>query len=486
MQARPVAHLSPHRGVTDDDVRCAHNTAAIASTSEHAVHQSRAGGVWPQAHEILLESPQQYFRLAVADSDPPSKQVTAGTGRRPRGGHRMTSRRSYSRRQVLTAAAATLFTPAIIGRAAEATRGVSDSEIIIGTMTDLSGVTAVQGVNNANAIRLAFDEANAQGGIHGRKVRYVVEDNEYMVPKGVQAMNKLVNRDNIFFALANGGTPMNEAVMPMMFEKNVPNVFPLTCARSMYEPFNRLKFGQYASYYDQMRAGVKYFVEKKGKKHVGSMTQDSDFGRDVLAGAVAQTEAMGMKMAGGTAHKPTDSDFNGAVAKLRDAGCDLIVMGTIVRDTTLIVQTARKMGWDVDFVGTFASYSTAVAEAPGGPAEGFYSMAPALYRYPDDPTPAVRDLAARYKKTYGIDINYLGEAGYTAATFLVAVLQKAGRDLTLDSFTHAMESMRDWRDVFNGPPLSMSPTSHHASSQSFLSVVKDARWRPVLQGPLSF
>ena len=113
--------------------------------------------------------------------------------------------------------------------------------------------------------------------------------------------------------------------MPAQFEKNVPNVFPLTAARSMYEPFNRLKFGQFASYYDQMRAGVKYFVEKKGKKNVCAMYQDTDFGRDVLAGAVEQIAAMGMKLVGETAHKPTDTDFNASVAKLRDANCDLIV-----------------------------------------------------------------------------------------------------------------------------------------------------------------
>jgi branched-chain amino acid transport system substrate-binding protein len=365
-------------------------------------------------------------------------------------------------------------------------RGVTDTEIIIGTMTDLSGVTAVQGTNNANALRLAFDEANAKGGINGRKIKYIVEDNEYLVPKGVQAMNKLVNRDNIFFAIANGGTPMNEAVMPAMFEKNVPNVFPLTCARSMYEPFNKLKFGQFASYYDQMRAGVKYFVEKKGKKQICSMTQDTDYGRDVLAGAAAQTVAMGMKMAGQTAHKPTDTDFNGAMSKLHDANCDLIVLGTIVKDTIIILQTARKMNWNVDFVGNFATYSTAVAEAPGAPAEGFYSMTPGLYAYPDDPRPAVREFATKYKKTYGFDVNYLGEAGYSAGTFVIAVLEKAGRNLTLDSFTAAMESMKEWRDIFGSPPLSLSSTNHHASNQSFLTVVKNARWVPVEQEPLGY
>ena len=331
----------------------------------------------------------------------------------------MTLRRWFSRRHVLTGAAATLFAPAIIGRAAAATRGVSDTEIIIGTMTDLSGVTAVQGTNNANAIHLAFDEVNATRR-HPRPQDPLRRRGQRIHgPQGVQAMNKLLNRDDIFFALANGGTPMNEAVMPAMFEKNVPNVFPLTCARSMYQPFNKLKFGQFASYYDQMRAGVKWFVEKKGKKHIGSMIQDSDYGRDVLAGAQAQTEAMGMKMAGGTAHKPTDTDFNASVAKLRDAGCDLIIMGTIVKDTVIILQTARKMGWDVDFLRRFRD----LFHRRGGsarPAGGgiLFDGTGAL-----SPIPTIRARRCtisrvRYKKAYGFDINYLGEAGYTAATFI--------------------------------------------------------------------
>ena len=393
---------------------------------------------------------------------------------------------AISRRLVLAGGAGLLASPSIIGRAAAAARGVSDSEIVIGTMADLSGVTAVQGVNNANGMRLGFDEVNARGGVHGRKIRWIVEDNEYIVPKAVQAMNKLLNRDKIFFAIGNGGTPHNDAVMPSMFEKNVPNVFPTTCARSMYEPFNRLKFGQFASYYDQMRAGVKYFVEQRGKKVIGSMYQDTDFGRDVHAGVVAQLQAMGMKLAAETAHRPTDTDFNAALARQHDAGCDLICAGTIVKDTTIILQTAHKMGWNVEFCGQFASYSTAVAEAPGEPAEGFYSMAPALYRYPDDPKPAVHAFAETYRKRFGIDPNYLGEAGYTAAGFSVAALEKAGRDLTLDSFISAMESMRDWHDIFGGPALSLTPTDHHASSQSFLSVVKNRRWTPVMEQPLMF
>jgi branched-chain amino acid transport system substrate-binding protein len=369
--------------------------------------------------------------------------------------------------------------PMGIAQAADTQRGVTDTEIVIGQAADLSGVTAVQGVNNSDAIRMAFDDINAKGGIHGRKIRYVVEDMQYQVPRAVQAMNKLLNHDNIFLAIGNGGTPMNNAIMPGMFEKDVPNMFPLTAARSMYEPFNRLKFGQFSSYYDEMRAGVKYFVEQKGKKKVCAMYQDSDFGRDVLAGATDQLKAMNMSLVATTAHKPTDTDFNAAIAKLHDAGCDMLVLGTIVRDTTLIIETAHKIGWNVDMVGQFASYDTAIAEAPGNPAEGFFAMVPALYAYPDDPRPAVQAFAKEFKDKNGREPNFHGEVGYTAAQLVITALDRAGRDLTTDSFIKAMESIKDYHDIFGAPAMSFSATNHHASSESFLAVVHDGRWVPV-------
>ena len=235
-----------------------------------------------------------------------------------------------------------------------------------------------------------------------------------------------------------------------------------------------------------MRSCVKYFAETKGRKVFGSMYEDTDFGKDIHAGVVDQVNAMKLKLGAVATFSPTATDFNAHVSRLKDAGCDLVCMGTIVRDTIIILQTARKMGWDVEFCGQFASYSTAVAEAPGEPAEGFYSMSPGVYAYPDDPRPAVREITARYKQRYGIDINYLGEAGYAAAVCLIDVLQRAGRDLNLETFQKSMEGIKDWRDMFGGPPLTITATDHHASTQSFLSVVKKARWTPVVAEPLGY
>ena len=371
------------------------------------------------------------------------------------------------------------------GAMADTQRGVTDTEILVGTITDLSGVTAVQGVNNANAVRLAFDEVNEKGGINGRKIHYIVEDSQYQVPRAVQAMNKLLNSDGVFFTIEDGGTPMNNATFPMAIEKNVPKLLPLSAARSMYEPFNRLKFSQYSSYVDQMRAGVKYFVEQRGKKAVCALYQDTDFGKDVLAGAQLQTEAMGMKIVATTAHKPTDTDFTAAVAKLREANCDLIAMGTIVRDSTLIIATVKKIGWNVDLLGQVASYDTAIAEAPGGVAEGFYSMSPSLYAYPDDPRPEIKAFTQKYKAKYGVDVNYLGEMGYTSAQIAIEALRHAGRDLTVDSLVKAMEGIQDFHDLFGGT-YSFSPTNHHGATAAFLSVVHNGRWEPVVDHALVY
>jgi branched-chain amino acid transport system substrate-binding protein len=297
-------------------------------------------------------------------------------------------------------------------------------------------------------------------------------------------MNKMLNRDDVFIMVNNGGTPMNNANMPTQLEHGVPNVFPLTAARSMYEPFNRLKFGQFASYYDQMRAGVKYFVEQKAKKRICAMYQDTDFGRDVFAGVKEQTEAMGLHVVGETAHKPTDTDFSAALTRLREADCDLVTTGTIVRDTTLILATAHKMGWNVDFLGQFASYDTAVAEAPGGVGEGYYAVTPSLIAYSDDPRPAVQDFARRYKQRFGIAPNFLGEMGYSAAQITLVALERAGRDLTLDSFISALESIKDYHDIFGSPPLTLSPTQHHGSTEAWLAQVRGGRWVAAVDHPL--
>jgi branched-chain amino acid transport system substrate-binding protein len=386
-------------------------------------------------------------------------------------------------KSILAAATLALALPA---SAAEPIRGVSDTEVTIGTYTDLSGVTAMWGVNNSNSWRMVFDQVNAAGGINGRKIKYIVEDNQYQVPRSVQAANKLINRDGVFIMVANGGTPMNNAVMPDQLAKGVANVFPLTSARSMYEPLHHLKFGLGSSYYDQVRAGLKFFVEKRGKKQVCSMAQDTDFGRDITDGIKDQLKAENITLAGETLHKPTDTDFSASVARMRDANCDLIVLGTIVRDSVQIISAVRKTGWKVDMMGQAASYDDVVATVPGGTTEGFYSMTPMLFVAETGTSPEVKAFAASYRKEYGREPNFAAQIGFTGAQVTVQALKNAGKDLTPDSFVASLESIKDFRDIFGSPTIAFGATKHQGSNESFLCVIKDGHWQPAEAEPLGY
>src|SRR5258705_5457500 len=303
-----------------------------------------------------------------------------------------------------------------VAAAQKETRGVSKTEIVLGMHTDLSGPAATYGVSSSNAVKMRFDELNEKGGVNGRKIRLVVEDTQYQVPRAVQAGTKLINRDHIFAMVAGLGTPMNNALFKDQFDAGVPNLFPLSAARSMYEPFHKLKFYSAASYVDQVRAGINFFVTKKGKKALCAIYQDTDFGKEVLDGVQAQADKMKLKVVETTTHKPTDQDFTAQVTKLKAAGCDLVVLGTIVRDSIVPYSTARKIGWtDVDLLGSAASYDLFVAAAHGGGTEGVYAIGLTAMPYPDTLGAPAQAWVDRYKDRYKGDPNIGAIYGHLAA-----------------------------------------------------------------------
>jgi len=369
---------------------------------------------------------------------------------------------------------------------AQESRGVSKTEIVLGMHTDLSGPAATYGVSSSNAVKMRFDEINDKGGIHGRKIRLIVEDSQYQVPRAVQAGAKLINRDRIFAMVAPLGTPMNNALFKDQFDAGVPNLFPLSAARSMYEPFHKLKFYNAATYVDQVRAGIQYFVSKKGKKALCAMYQDTDFGKEVLDGIQIQADKLKIKIVETTTHKPTDQDFTAQITRLKAAGCDLVVLGTIVRDSIVPYATARKIGWtDVDFLGSAASYDLFVAAAQGGVTEGLYAMGLTDMPYRDTLSPTAQAWFDRYKERYKNDPNIGAIYGHVAADLTALGLEKAGADLTLNALVKGLESIRGYKDIFNGPEVNFGPDKHQGANSSFLAIVKGGRWVR-LTDPLTF
>jgi len=370
------------------------------------------------------------------------------------------------------AMAATLFAAAAFAQ----TQGVSKTEIVIGTAQDLSGPIVALSKPAVNGMRMRVDEINEQGGIHGRKLRLVVEDHGYDPKKAVLAAQKMIQRDKIFAALGSIGTPTAMAAMPLYLEKNVAHLFPLTGARQMYEPLHKLKYSNSAPYFFQMRAALKRLMKEKGLKSACAIYQDDDFGLEVKDGGEAALKELGMKYAEVTTYKRGATDFSSQVQKMRGAGCDVVVMGTIIRETIGTIGTARKLGWNPEFIGTTASYFDIIHKLGGPAMNGFYSGCLTNYPYADDPSSNVRAWFQRYKEKFKEDPTILSQYGYQLVGVFAAAVEKAGPNLTPDTLAKGMDSLVFPRDMFGADEQRFSPTKHLGSNRAKLCQIQSGKW----------
>ena len=359
----------------------------------------------------------------------------------------------------------------------ETTQGVSDSAIILGSHTDLSGPVAIWGVGSINGARMRFEEANEAGGVNGRQIKFVVEDTQYQIPRAIQAANKLINRDKVFAMVLALGTPTNNAVLTQQLKAGIPNMFPVTGARSMVEPYHDLKFAQRGIYYDEIRAGVKYFLQEMGKEKPCVIYQDTDYGQEILEGAEDQLKEMGQALVGVSAHKPTESEFTASIIRLRNAQCDVVFMGTIHRDTILILEAARKMKFDVVFVGNNAAYGQVIAEQESGSGEGYHAFVHMAKLYKEDGlSDIVKRWWDRYEARFNVEPGIPAMEGYRAADLVVTALENAGPDLDKAGFLAATEAIENYQDIF-GYQIQFGPGDHKGVSESLLSVVEDGKWK---------
>jgi branched-chain amino acid transport system substrate-binding protein len=358
------------------------------------------------------------------------------------------------------------------------TQGVSDTEIKIGAHHDLSGIFAGFSVPAVKAAQQYFDEINAKGGVHGRKITYIVEDHGYNPSKAVQLVNKLVNSDQVFAMLLSLGTPHNIAAFKIQDPKGIPNVSPLSAARQMLDPPLDLHYAGTASYYDAVRAAVRWMKENEGSSTVCAMYLPTDFGEEIHSGMVDEAKDSGMTYATETTHKPDDADFAGALQKLNEAGCNLVGVALGIKQVITVLGTAKKLGYnDMKFLGSSASFHTAIAKVPGGITEGFFAAAGWQDLEARAGDPEVGAWIKAYTTATGEQFPGTGALlGRSAAELMVRGLEAAGRDLTHASFQAAMESL-NYDDKIAGNTVKMGPGDHLAADEIFISKIEGGSWK---------
>ena len=360
-----------------------------------------------------------------------------------------------------------------------AQQGVGKTEVTLGSIQDLSGPLAGFGKQARLGMMLRVDEINEQGGINGRKLKLIIEDSGYDPKKAVLAAQKLVNQDKIFMMVGHLGTAQNLAAMPVQFDKNVINFFPITAAREMYEPFHKLKYSFAATYYDQIRTTAPKLIKDKNIKKVCTLYQDDEFGLEVMRGGEAGLKTIGMEFAEKTSYKRGATDFSSQVARMKASGCEMVVLGTIIRETIGAIGESRKTGFNPLFLGSSASYTDLIHKLGGPAMNGLYATMTVQNPYLDEASQPIRFWANKYKTKFNEDPTVFSVYGYNIIDTFAKAAQKAGTSLTTESFIKAMDTMTIPPDMFGSAQATFSPTKRLGSDASRLSQISDGKWKPV-------
>ncbi len=377
----------------------------------------------------------------------------------------------------LSMAAAAL--AALAGGAIAQTQGVTDTDIVLGTHIDLSGPVAPAMPALRNGTQMRFDEANEKGGVHGRKIRFIVEDNAYQPAQAVRAMQKLARSDNVFAVINAFGTGTNLAAVKTAVDAKVLYVAPWGASAVLQATAKSpLVFTTIPNYDHATAVALSWAVKNLGAKKVAAIYQGDAFGELLLKGYKEALAVHGLASVGEASYKPGDLDFSSQVARVRNAGADLVVLATITRETVGVMNEIRKIGWkDVKVLASVPGTTNIVLRLGKDATEGLYGTANWRFHYADSAPAPVKAWIESYKKRFNADPDENAMMAYTYADWFVKALEATGRDLTTEKFAAALAKVSH-EDAFGNPKASFKD-NHIAPETVQIMQVKNGRWTPV-------
>jgi len=352
--------------------------------------------------------------------------------------------------------------------------GVTDTEILIGNIQDLSGPMKELGAVLPAGSNVYFRYINEKGGVHGRQIKMMVEDHQYSPQKAVTAAKKLIEKDQVFCLYQVIGTSPCEAIRPILAETGTPLIAPATQSGSMSDlsrPAGDLIFHTDTGYDKQTNILVDYILKQDPKAKIGLIYQDDDYGQNVLKGA-AEAESRTDVTIQKEAYQRGATDFAGQVGNLMKGGVTHVIIAGVVKEPIIVMKTAAAMGYSPRFYGTSPTMDHRVALAAGPAGEGFIAANFAQLWNSDAPAAVLyRDLCKKYE----VPEAYMGMYhfyGFMTAMVLVEGLERAGKNPTRQRLIKGMETFNKWESgAF--PPITYTSKDHAGTESVILVQVKN-------------
>lgn len=346
--------------------------------------------------------------------------------------------------RVLLAGATAL---ALTGAAFAADPGVSDTEIKIGDISILSGPAKFVGDGVVLGSKIAAAEINANGGVNGRKIVIVTEDDGYVPARSVQALQKLISEDEIFALNGTSGSSNILAMLPIIEEEGLPTVVTTAPNSKVYEekgaPPTVFSIGP--GYATPFYAQVKYIHEhlEPANATYGLIIQDDDFGDSIEQGYDKAVKEFGLKDAIRIRYKKGQSDFAPEVLKLREAGVNVLVSGAIFGGQASIFKEARKLNLDLQAATVWVG-DMPISVKLFGPTGYPYLVADYVVAFTDPAAQAFVENAKKYVGDEALSADRYTYVTYVGLKVLAEAMSRCGKDLTRACTVEQLDKMENF------------------------------------------
>lgn len=364
--------------------------------------------------------------------------------------------------------------------AAAAEVGVTDTTIKIGNISDTTGPIAAYGVPRTEAAKALCQSINDAGGINGRKLIFLHENDAYKPPNTVLAFKKLVEMDQVFGFIGSLGVATTMAVVPEIQSRKVPYIFPGGNSGKLFNPPMRYIFGINPSYEDFMRILIDRVALdfKMPNAKIAHIQQDDETGHDSHRGVLAQLPKYpGMKLVSHEIVKRGTVDVSSQVANMRKANPDVILMSPIFVTNAMIAKEIQKIGWKPLMMMNASSGSPAIIKLGGPAVEG--AIVQICQKNLEDDIPAnhfYKEVMKKYLPDSKTNPSQYGATGFNEVLVAVEGLKRAGRDLTREGYIDAMETLKDFEIGGSIPPQTYGKDIRQGTNKLIHVKVQDGKF----------
>ncbi len=355
-----------------------------------------------------------------------------------------------SRRIMLAASAAIMLT---------ALPAIAQDAVKVGMSGPFSGGLSLLGQSVRDGVEVAFAEINEQGGVGGRKLQFIAEDDGYEPMRTIASARKLVEQDNVVALLAVTGTAPSAALLPFVTESKTPMLFPYDFSHSLTTPLKRDVFTTLPEVRVQMMVLANYILTELKHTKVAAIYQNDDFGQDAVAGLDERFGRDKIPLIKLPFDRGT-TNFSGVVAQAKEAGVQHVVFLGIPKDAALVMREANNLGWK---------------QLAGPLAEG--AIAIAVMEPLDSDKPAVKAfIAAQSKYKPNTKPTTYSMHGYQSGKILAEVLKRSGGKTDEPSIVSALESLKAF-DTGLMAPISFSTDQHAGSMAGAIMKAEGGKWK---------